>query len=267
MKQLTSKIYDMKIKNISIPKTDTEIKEYFEKIRSGELKPIELIKKNNLSNPPTKEGNKFILDLYEFRKKETESFEANFKESFKKYIDYKAEAKDKDFEKKIEFLQSYMDKITELLFDAKHNYQLHYSDFEFDFERLFDLKNDIENHINILFNKNSTSTNEKKQIRHFDNRGKYYNEIGFKLFKYLVENYYFKGRKTKAKMINIWHFFNNELNNRSKFEQHISKVDFIELVKSTYKIKISNADKKPEYETEHKPKLNSLLQYFEGNLE
>lgn len=260
----------MKIKNISIPKTGTEIKEYFEKIRSGELKPIELIKKNDLSNPPTKEGNKFILDLYEFRKKETESFETNFKESFKKYIDYKAEAKDKDFEKKIEFLQSYMDKITELLFDAKHNYQLHYSDFEFDYERLFELKNDIENHINILFNENSTSaksSNEEEEKKHFDNKGKHYNEHGFELFKYLVDNYYFEGKKTKAKMINIWHFFNNEHNNNSIYKQHISKVDFIELVKSTYKIEISNADKKPEYETEHKPKLNSLLQYFEGNLE
>ncbi|MDQ7917133.1 hypothetical protein RBU60_06060 [Mesonia sp. MT50] len=95
-----------------------------------------------------------------------------------------------------------------------------------------------------------------------------FNEKGYDFFKYLIENYVKVSKHgDKTRFMNIWHYFNNELNNSIKFEKHkrLTKKAYKELAKH-YEIEITNTDKTPSYENKHLPTLNSHFEAFKNNL-
>ncbi len=81
----------------------------------------------------------------------------------------------------------------------------------------------------------------------------YWCDKTYKLFHHLFYNFYDDGRKTNTKLLCIWFFLKDDL--KGEFRFNLSKEKYIEILKTEFKLKITNFSKPPIYESQ-----KSLLQ-------
>lgn len=145
---------------------------------------------------------------------------------------------------------------------------------------ILNLKEKFENIINeIYFESVSKTSNVRKKnseknididsniIEHPPYDANLFNIKGYKLFKYLVENFVeISKRGDKTQFMSIWHYFNNDLNNNIEFKKHkgLTQETYKELAKF-YGVEITNTDKTESYENKHLTILNSHFEAFTSN--
>lgn len=140
-----------------------------------------------------KKSNESIAAAFaQMKMEEEKEFKNEFKNAFDKLYNYKQKTESfKTLNEKAELLQSYMDEITQLLHNAKHNYNIYYDNFENDQMRLIDLRKQIESYINELYEAaRSTST-----IKETNQRG--VKKIETKEFKEYIKKNWSDYQKTK----------------------------------------------------------------------
>lgn len=72
-----------------------------------------------------------------------------------------------------------------------------------------------------------------------------FNDEGFKLFKYLVENYVLSGKDhgKKRRFSNVWHFMRNDNYSKDFYKIHLTQEDYQSYIKQNYNEVLKNTDK------------------------
>lgn len=174
-----------------------------------------------------------------------------------------------DFNDKADFLQSLIDEITEALHNEKNNFQITEL-VERQIAPLKGLRNFFEKELNdIYLNPKTTNTNTNSQIiKHPEYNANYFSSEGFELFKFLIENYAIgKSYGILTRLINIWHFFNNELINNPTYKKHrsLTKDEYKIFLKENYDFKISNGDLTRAYKNKHLEIISDHFEEFKRN--
>ncbi len=114
----------------------------------------------------------------------------------------------------------------------------------------------------------SQETKHLTNIKHPEYNPNYFNYDGFGLFKYLVENYVFTGKKhgESTRLNYIWHYFHNELYDDLSYIKFkfLTKSEYQKFIKESYDFEINNTDKKPSYENKHLKILNEHFNNFKS---
>ncbi|MBQ0770060.1 MAG: hypothetical protein KBT58_12270 [Bizionia sp.] len=233
----------------SIVNTDIEVNNY-DKIEVDAIL-TQKQKAENLVNSILE----FSKDNANIFQKTNEEFESYFKSLYDKTNnDYKG--------KNREFLQKKADEITKALHDAKHNYTIS----EFAENYIFDLeylRTEIETEIkNSFVVKKVANTKSSSNIKHPEDNPNNFSKNGYNLFIYLYENYYLDQSATKIKLINIWHYFKNELNDKTDYQLRLTKDEYLIFINDNYKVKVKNVDKTQAYENKHLPILKGHFEAF-----
>lgn len=104
--------------------------------------------------------------------------------------------------------------------------------------------------------------NESSEVNHPKYNPNNFSKNGYNLFIYLYENYYLDQSATKIKLINIWHYFKNELNDKTDYQLRLTKDEYLIFINDNYKVKVKNVDKTQAYENKHLPILKGHFEAF-----
>lgn len=105
--------------------------------------------------------------------------------------------------------------------------------------------------------------NDSSGIKHPKYNANEFNKNGYNLFIYLYENYYLNDKSQPIKLMMIWHYFNNELNDKTDYELRLTTDNYIKFIDENYGVRITNKDKTPAYENKHLPILKGHFEAFE----
>lgn len=125
-----------------------------------------------------------------------------------------------------------------------------------------------KNDYNALGNNNIIKQSEVIKIDEFsemcpEHNPNDWNGECFRLFKYLIDNYFFDKKKTNTKLICIW-FYLAEYN-PDKYELKLTKKNYKKFIFDSYGIKITNSDKPYNYESKVFNTLNEHRINFEAS--
>lgn len=144
-----------------------------------------------------------------------------------------------------------------LFFESWYESNLLLSPLNKDFKKLLKKINDAVNieKVKILMNTQNIETikDESKQgkknyiNKHPEHDPNLWSEDCYKLFKYLYDNYYDMGKRTKRKLINIWFYLSE--NNPNKYNFKATKDNYKKFIKN-YGVSLTNKDKPSNYDKE-----------------